>query len=227
MVYQIAVDGKEKIVEARMYEYSLKTDNKIRKRIIDFYLNERGAGHVEVLTSSETVRMYQEKAKEFYAESEKYLRYINTMGRFDESKAGGLLKIMLTLHTMAMDLMDLVELGYSEDEEDDPAYEMMEELIQKESGHDICSNSLSDSLVDIYRDLLKGMIAYRLGFAVAAVSSWRISWIHWGQHLIATIQAMSQAYSDYKEDIKKDSDNIATKTKDHYWRVSHGLYDQK
>ncbi len=54
MVYQIAVDGKEKIVEARMYEYSLEADNKIRKRIIDFYLNERGAEHVEILTSAVT-----------------------------------------------------------------------------------------------------------------------------------------------------------------------------
>ncbi len=235
MVYQIAVDGKEKIVEARMYEYSLETDNNIRKRIVGFYLNERGAEHVEVLTSSETVRMYQEKAKGFYAESEKYLRYINTMGRFNESKAGGLLKIMLTLHILAIDLMDLVELGYSEDEKDDPAYEMMKELIWKESGYegpldiperfeffktsflpypfcnreevqfdDICTYSLSDSLADICTGLFKGMIAYRLGYAVAAVSSWKINWGHWGQHLVTTIQAMSQVYSNYKENIEKD-----------------------
>ena len=61
MIYRISVDGKEKIVEARMYEYSRQTDNEIRKRIIDFYLDERGASHVEILTSHETVRLYHER----------------------------------------------------------------------------------------------------------------------------------------------------------------------
>ncbi len=53
MVYLISVDGEEKRIEVELKDNSRKADNDARKKIIDYYLDEEGAGHVSILKVEE------------------------------------------------------------------------------------------------------------------------------------------------------------------------------
>lgn len=54
--------------------------------------------------------------------------------------------------------------------------------------------SLSDDLLDIYRDLKRGLVAYDAGQVGAAVWEWRFHFDHhWGDHAVDALRALQRA----------------------------------
>ena len=56
------------------------------------------------------------------------------------------------------------------------------------------AGSLSDDLLDVYRDLWRGLVAYDAGHVGAAVWEWRFHFdFHWGDHAFGALRALHGA----------------------------------
>ena len=51
MYFRILVDGKEKIISKYLPDHSRQTENKVRKEIIDYYLDDENAYEVLIMES--------------------------------------------------------------------------------------------------------------------------------------------------------------------------------
>lgn len=54
--------------------------------------------------------------------------------------------------------------------------------------------SLSDDIIDIYRDIKRGLILYEKNKDIEAIWQWRFNFeIHWGNHVVDAIRALHSA----------------------------------
>jgi hypothetical protein len=57
--------------------------------------------------------------------------------------------------------------------------------------------SLTDDVLDIYKEVKKGILLYELNEQVEAVWHWRFSFeTHWGSHAVGAIRALHSAIFD-------------------------------
>ena len=54
--------------------------------------------------------------------------------------------------------------------------------------------SLSDDIIDIYRDIKRGLLLYEKNKDIEAIWQWRFNFdIHWGNHVVDAIRALHSA----------------------------------
>ena len=60
-----------------------------------------------------------------------------------------------------------------------------------QSDEEPCIGDIGDDLLDVYRDIKRGLELYRLGFPLAAEWEWAFNFrIHWGRHAAAALLAL-------------------------------------
>jgi len=59
--------------------------------------------------------------------------------------------------------------------------------------------SLSDDLLDVYRDVRRGLLLWDHNAPQAAIWEWRFSFgVHWGNHAIDALRALHRAYNPFR-----------------------------
>lgn len=61
--------------------------------------------------------------------------------------------------------------------------------------------SLSDDLLDVYRDLRRGLLIYDAGKVGSAVWEWKFHFTnHWGDHAVDALRALQRAFMRFAGD---------------------------
>lgn len=238
MVYRIIVDGKKMYEERLFSAYSLETDKRKRKEIVEYYRNEKGAEEVIIDTTTEEVRTLHEIAETF----SKYVIEFDDLlyGLPDEEWEPDEMELLIpALMNLFMAAMKLPNIECIEDKrpgiiecrsrKETPiqfaeryclywnVFDPYENVCGNENDekYNVCMMSLIDDIASVSGDLLRGMEEYANGRICRAIWEWKLGFLsHWGSHATHALSAMSFAYREAIDDRWFDEDECCWEEED-------------
>ena len=137
-------------------------------------------------------------AEDFYLSASNYCRVIENFGSIKGNNLTSLLCSLLELYTKALSLPDV-----ESDNEKETDFEISVPLINlKKYDHywevfnpyhfdEPVEASLSDDILDIYKDVKRGIFLYEKNEHIEAIWEWKVNFeIHWGSHAVDAIRAL-------------------------------------
>ena len=143
--------------------------------------------------------MPHQEVEAFRISADAYCDFIDSCRSFDEEESfSKLLKILSQLYTKALDLPEVeskeeypINVDFPLPEVEVKKHNVYKEIFDPYNDKTPVNGCLDDDILDIYRDLKKGLLLYEQGHDIEAVWEWKFGLdTHWGEHATSVIRAL-------------------------------------